>query len=64
MLTLFGWGSSAAESLPEKTKRWTSAQDGIDKLKQDDIDTPKPKDGEVLVKVTYVSLNYRDLEGL
>ncbi|KAK0388167.1 hypothetical protein NLU13_4412 [Sarocladium strictum] len=62
--SLLGWGntSAAVEKPSDKTKQWTTEQDGINKLRQDEIDTPRPKEGEVLVKIRSVSLNYRDLE--
>lgn len=37
-------------------------QDGIDNLHLEDAAVPTPKDGEVLVKINAVSLNYRDTE--
>jgi len=44
-------------------KQWTTAQDGLDNLTLVmDADKPTPKDGEVLVKINTVSLNYRDTE--
>ncbi|KAL6855516.1 hypothetical protein ACO1O0_006665 [Amphichorda felina] len=43
-------------------KQWTTAQDGLDKLTLGDARLPSPKDGEVLVKIHAVSLNYRDTE--
>jgi hypothetical protein len=62
--SLLGWGTAAAaEKAPEKTKQWTTEQNGIKNLKQGEVDTPTPKDGQVLVKIRSVSLNYRDLEG-
>lgn len=62
---LFGGASAqtATDNKPKKMKRWVTAQDGINKLKQEEVDTPYPKDGEVLVKIGSVSLNFRDLEG-
>lgn len=36
--------------------------DGISKLKLEEADVPTPRDGEVLVKIHAVSLNYRDIE--
>ena len=44
-------------------KQWTTTFDGPDKLKLTEAEVPKPQDGEVLVKVRAVSLNYRDTEG-
>ncbi|KAI0474161.1 oxidoreductase [Xylariaceae sp. FL0804] len=45
-------------------KQWVSNQDGLDKLRlvDDAPGPPAPGDGEVLVKVHRVSLNYRDTE--
>ena len=68
MSSLLNWVMAAPkiqgeEDLPEKQKQWISNQDGIEKLKQEEVDVPKPKEGEVLVKVNAVSLNYRDTEG-
>jgi hypothetical protein len=45
-------------------KQWVTAQDGLDKLRLTTSSMPEPKDGEVLVKVNAVSLNYRDTEGM
>ena len=45
-------------------KQWKTGQNGLDKLKLEEGDVPSPKDGEVLVKISAVSLNYRDTEGL
>lgn len=45
-------------------KQWTTAQDGVDKLKMEEVGVPEVKDGEVLVKIAAVSLNYRDTEGM
>ncbi|KAF7548675.1 hypothetical protein G7Z17_g6903 [Cylindrodendrum hubeiense] len=50
-------------TLPDVNKQWTTAQDGLDKLQFTEGKVPEPKDGEVLVKVLAVSLNYRDTEG-
>lgn len=45
-------------------KQWISNQNGLDKLQLVDAAEPgELKDGEVLVKVNRVSLNYRDTEG-
>ncbi|KAI0020820.1 hypothetical protein F4780DRAFT_770581 [Xylariomycetidae sp. FL0641] len=44
-------------------KQWITNQDGLDKLQL--VDAPEPselKDGEVLVKINRVSLNFRDTE--
>lgn len=48
-------------------KQWTTKQDGLDML-QLVTNAPTPsaeslKDGEVLVKINQVSINYRDTEG-
>ena len=49
---------------PEKIKQWMTAQDGLEKLQLTTADMPVPTDGEVLVKIDAVSLNYRDTEGI
>jgi NADPH:quinone reductase-like Zn-dependent oxidoreductase len=48
---------------PSKMKQWTTGLDGSDKLQLEEVDVPSPNDGEVLVKICAVSLNYRDNEG-
>ncbi|KAK5173866.1 uncharacterized protein LTR77_002547 [Saxophila tyrrhenica] len=45
-----------------KMKQWVTAQDGLANLQQVEADVPQPKEGEVLVKINAVSLNYRDTE--
>jgi hypothetical protein len=45
------------------TRRWVTAQDGLENLRLSYSAMPVPKEGEVLVKVSAVSLNYRDTEG-
>lgn len=62
------WGTLRPTSLlsEEMTeiKQWTTAFDGLDKLQFTTAAAkPEPKDGEVLVKILTVSLNYRDTEG-
>lgn len=47
-------------------KQWVTGQDGVKKIRLEDAKAPTEadlKDGEVLVKVGHVSLNYRDIEG-
>lgn len=47
-------------------KQWITNQDGLDKLTMV-TDAPVPEvlgEGEVLVKVNRVALNYRDTEGM
>lgn len=49
--------------MPEDTIRaWVTSQDGLEKLSLTTAPMPTPKDGEVLVKINSVSLNYRDTE--
>jgi NADPH:quinone reductase-like Zn-dependent oxidoreductase len=48
--------------LPEKIKQWETSQDGLDNLKLTTDALPKPGPHEVLVKISVVSLNYRDTE--
>lgn len=47
----------------DEIKQWVTAQDGLDNLRFTTGEMPEPKDGEVLVKINAVSLNYRDTEG-
>lgn len=42
-------------------KIYTTLGDGIDALELSEVETPQPKDDEVLVKMAAVSLNFRDL---
>jgi NADPH:quinone reductase-like Zn-dependent oxidoreductase len=52
------------QEVPRRIKRWLTAQDGLEKLRLDEVDCPEPKEDEVLVEVRAVSLNYRDTEGI
>ena len=45
-------------------KQWLTSQDGLENLNLTTTDPPQPKEGEVLVKINAVSLNYRDTEGM
>lgn len=54
---------SKASNMGKSFKQWTTGQDGIDKLKLEEAGMPEVNDGEVLVKIAAVSLNYRDTEG-
>lgn len=45
-------------------KQWVSKLDGAGKLELVEGEMPVPKDGEVLVKINAVCLNYRDIEGM
>ncbi len=49
-------------SFPTEIKQWETAQDGIDNLQLTTAPMPKPGDGEVLIKIHSLSLNYRDTE--
>jgi NADPH:quinone reductase-like Zn-dependent oxidoreductase len=49
---------------PQRIKQWLTGQDGLDKLRMEETDYPKPGEDEVLVEVHSVSLNYRDTEGI
>lgn len=46
-----------------QVKQWESDQKGIENLKLAEAPMPKPGKDEVLVKISTVSLNYRDAEG-
>ena len=49
---------------PQRIRQWLTEQNGLDKLRLDEADCPKPGQDEVLVEVHAVSLNYRDTEGM
>lgn len=49
--------------MAEQNRQWQTSQDGLDKAFQTSGPVPKPGNGEVLVRVKAVSLNYRDTEG-
>lgn len=49
--------------MADQNRQWQTLQDGLDKPYQTVGPVPKPGDGEVLVRVKDVSLNYRDTEG-
>jgi NADPH:quinone reductase-like Zn-dependent oxidoreductase len=42
-------------------RAWLTAGDGIDRLREVELDDPAPGDHEVLLRVSAASLNYRDL---
>lgn len=44
-------------------QQYISYFDGLDGLKKVDAPLPSPAQGEVLVQIKAVSLNYRDMEG-
>lgn len=50
-------------AIPSQMKSWITSQDGIDNLQIIEAQVPQPGDKEVLVKISAVSLNYRDTEG-
>ncbi|KAK5941226.1 hypothetical protein PMZ80_006503 [Knufia obscura] len=43
-------------------KQWTTDYTGLASLKQDTVPVPDPREGQVLIKVNAVSLNFRDVE--
>jgi NADPH:quinone reductase-like Zn-dependent oxidoreductase len=49
---------------PKETRQWVTKQDGIKNLEQETVYLPKLAEGEVIVKILAVSLNYRDTEGM
>lgn len=57
------WPDSTRTMTATKIKQWRTAFDGLDKLWQTTAEMPQPSEGEVLVKILTVSLNYRDTEG-
>lgn len=50
-------------SLPKTMKQWVTDYTGVENLKQETVELPQPGEGEVLVKVHTVSINFRDVEG-
>lgn len=54
----------ASETVPTKTRQWTTKQDGMENLEMREVDLPALGEGDVLVKIAAVSLNYRDTEGM
>lgn len=46
-----------------EVQQWQTRQDGLDNLFRGTAPMPSPGDGEVLVEIKAVSLNYRDTEG-
>jgi NADPH:quinone reductase-like Zn-dependent oxidoreductase len=51
-------------TLPTRMRQWVTKQDGIKNLDQETVAMPEPGESEVLVKISTVSLNYRDTEGI
>lgn len=47
---------------PQQVRQWVTEQDGLDKVRFETADLPAPQDGQVLVKIHSVSLNFRDTE--
>ena len=48
-------------------EEWVTGQDGVKNIRQEETLPPISadlQDGEVLVKISHVSLNYRDIEGM
>lgn len=46
-----------------QVQKWQTKLDGLENLFRATSAMPKPGKGEVLVKISAVSLNYRDTEG-
>lgn len=44
-------------------KQWITNLSGLASLKQEAVSLPEPQEDEVLVKISAVSLNFRDVEG-
>lgn len=47
----------------DQNRQWKTRQDGLDKVVQTTGPVPQPGQGQVLVRIKTVSLNYRDTEG-
>jgi hypothetical protein len=54
---------SYVDMASDTLKQWQSTQDASEHLTLHEIPIPDPGDDEVLVKISSVSLNYRDTEG-
>lgn len=52
-----------AASIPKTMKQWITDYTGVQNLIQETAAVPQPGEGEVLVKVHAVSINFRDVEG-
>lgn len=50
-------------TMAEQNRQWQTRQDGLDKVFQTSAPIPNAGEGEVLVRIKTVSLNYRDTEG-
>lgn len=49
-------------AIPSSVKQWETSQDGLEKLKLTTEALHEPGPHEVLVKISAVSINYRDTE--
>jgi NADPH:quinone reductase-like Zn-dependent oxidoreductase len=49
-------------AIPSTHKQWITSQDGLDSLTLTNTPVPSPGPNEVLVKISAVSINYRDTE--
>jgi NADPH:quinone reductase-like Zn-dependent oxidoreductase len=47
---------------PQQIKQWVTEQNGLDNLRFEEGTLPTPQDGQVLVKIHSVALNFRDTE--
>lgn len=44
-------------------RQYTTDYTGVQTLKREETNVPEPGEGEVLVKVNAISVNFRDVEG-
>jgi NADPH:quinone reductase-like Zn-dependent oxidoreductase len=47
---------------PQQIKQWVTEQTGLDNLRFEEASLPEPQEGQVLVKIHCVALNFRDTE--
>lgn len=50
-------------SIPKTMRQWITDYTGVQNLKQETAAVPQPGEGEVLVKIHAISINFRDVEG-
>lgn len=57
------WGFEISTKIPSNMRQYTTDYTGVQTLKCEEASVPEPGEGEVLVKVNAISVNFRDVEG-